>query len=450
MAAAQTPVHPFTSGMADRITAIAQAEVDQGRTAGLAIGVVQDGRVVYSRGFGQANVARKLSAEPSTQFYIAHLTEQFTAGSILLLVQDGKLKLEDKVTKLVPELTVAGDTTIAQLLQQTSGLPQLSRVHSINTDPTRSIKITDLITAVNTLTPEFAPGTKVQYNDLNYFIAGLIVERASGLPLSDFFSARIFQPLFMNSSFYANDTGISPDHAIGYTGAPNALRPAPMWSPSWMLGASGLVSSVDDLAKWDIEMPVLLRVDAVRDMFTPSGAPGAQAYGMGWVVDQRDGLRYIWRNGEISGYHAMNALLPDNHVAVIVLTNTDSLHSADVISPEGLAGEILDIIVPPQNAQMDNTVVTRAQEWLQRLADRNIDRTQLTPEFSTYLTDKLVADSNIRAYGKVENMFPIASWPGAEKGSTVYEFLVRFPHRQFHYKFGLTQQGKIDELLLER
>ncbi len=448
-AAAQTPVHPFTNAMAGRITALGKAEVDGGRTAGLAIGIVQDGRVVYSHGFGEASMERKLDATSSTQFYIAQLTEQFTAGSILLLVQDGKVKLEDKVTKFVPELTVAGDATVGELLQQTSGLPLYTHAKGIDTDPTRSIKLSELIAAVNQMTPDFPPGTKVEYNDFNYFIAGLIVERASGLPLSDFFSARIFQPLYMNSSFYASDNGISPDHAVGYTGSPNALKPAPQWSPSWLLGASGLVSTVEDLAKWNTEMPVLLRVDAVRSMFTPSGAPGAQAYGMGWVVDQRDGLRYLWRDGAISGYHAMNALLPDNHLAVIVLTNTDDFHSPNVISPEALTGEILDVIVPPPTAQMDNTVVTRAREWLDRLADRDIDRTQLTPEFSTYLTDNLVADSNIRQYGKVQNMFPIASRPG-DNGSTIYEFLVRYPHVQFHYKFGLTPQGKINELLLER
>jgi CubicO group peptidase (beta-lactamase class C family) len=446
-ASAQPVSHQFTSSMSSRIDAIGKAEVASGRTPGIAIGVVEDGRLVYARGFGFANAAKHLDVAAATQFYIGSISKQFTAAAILLLVQDGKVKLDDKVTKLVPELTIASSVTIAQLLQQTSGLPNYTRAPGIVADPTRSIKLAALIAAVDKMTMRFDPGTKFEYNNFNYFIAGLIVERASGLPLSDFLQARIFQPLYMTSTFYASDNGISPSHAVGYTGGPHHFTPAKPWDPTWLLGAGGLVSNVYDLAKWDVGMPVLMRVDAVRNMFTASGAPGAQSYGMGWVVDQRNGKRYIWHNGELGGYHSMNALLPDDHIAVIVLANADDISSKGTVAPETVAAQVLDVASPPTAAHLDNAIVARAREWLGRIADRNLDRTQLTPAFSAYLTDQLVSRSNFRALGKIQTFVPVSSTT-EDSGDTTYEFLVRFTRGQFHYRMSLTKQGKIDGLVL--
>jgi len=451
VSAAATPVFAatpaFSPTMAKKIDAIGQAQVTQGLTPGVAIAVVEDGRIVYARGFGYGDIANHRRVGAGTEFYIGGITQQFTATAILLLAQNGKLSLTDKVTKYVPELTIADNVTIAELLQQTSGLPDYTKAPGMTFDPTKPSKLATLLAAVNKMTLASTPGSTFTYNNLNYYVAGLIVERVSGLPLSDDLQTQIFQPLYMTSSFYATDVGISPTYARGYTGSRGHFVRAKTWDPSWMLGAGGLVSNVYDLAKWDIEMPVLLRVDAVRNMFTASGAPGALAYGMGWVIDQRDGKRFIWHNGELGGYHSMNALLPDDHVAVIVLANADSISSQTTIFPENVAAEILDVVAPPRAAHVESTIVTRAKEWLERLAAKNIDRTQLTTAFSTYLTDRLVARANFASLGSVKTFVPIASTNDGQ-GGTVYEFLVRIAHGTYHYKFGVDSTGKIDELLL--
>jgi len=448
-ARAQSAAHTFTPKMAAAISKLAHADVAGGQTPGMAIAVVEDGRWVYARGFGYANLSQKRAVAATTEFYVGALTEQFTAASVLLLVQDGKLKLDDKVTKYVPELTVASGVTVAQLLQQTSGLPDFTHAPGIKFDPAKSVKLADLIAAVDKMPMQFAPGAKFGYDNFNYFIAGLIVERASGLPLSDFLQARIFQPLSMSSSFLAGDTGISPLAATGYTGAPHHFTPVRAWDPSWLLGAGGIVTNVYDLAKWDVGFPILVRDDAVRDMFTAGSVPGVQAYGMGWVIDQRGGKRYVWHNGQVGGFHAMNALLPDDHIAVIVLANADAQRSNEVIAPEYVAAEILDIVAPPSKVHVENLVITRAKEWLGRLADKDLDRTQLTPQFSAFLTDALVSKADFKSFGKMISLVPISSHAG-ENGDTIYEFLVNYPRGQYHYRFGLTTQGKIDELFLTR
>jgi D-alanyl-D-alanine carboxypeptidase len=436
----------LTPAVTDRIDRMAKDEVHAGRTPGIAIGIVEDGRVVYARGFGFATLAKHVPMTPDTEFYTGGLTMQFTAAAILLLAQDGKLSLDDHVTKLVPEFQLANGVTIAQLLTQTSGLPSYASLPKIASDLTRTVKLSDLLALVDGLKPAAPPGAVYANNPLNYMVAGLIVERASGVPLSDYLEQHVFLPLVMNHSFLAGDNGISPTHATGYTRGRQGFDAAPVWDPAWLGGASGLVTTIYDLAKWDIEMPVLLRIDAVRTMFSPTASDGPTHYGMGWVIDRRGGKTFVWSNGEISGYRAMNALLPEQHVGVIVFSNADSFHGS-VTVPEELGARILDILVPPTSAHLDNAIVTRAKDWLERLASRKFDRSELTPSFSAYLSDELVAREDFAALGPVQSIVPISSSSESD-GDTIYEFLVRYTRAQYHYQFEVTHDGKIDGLSL--
>ncbi len=425
---------------------MAEEEIRAGRTPGLAIGVVEGGRLVYAKGFGFAAVSRHLRMAPDTQFFAGGLTQQLTAGAILLLVQEGKVKIDDRIAKYFPKFKLAGDITIAELLTQTSGLPEPQQAPDVSFDLTRQIKLDDLLAAVDKMKPVSDPGTTYSYSLLNYLLAGAIVEQASGVTLSDYLEQHIFVPLVMDHSFLAGDSGISPSHAIGYTRSGRGFRTAPVWGPSWLAGDSGLVSTIYDLAKWDIEMPILLHVDAIRTMFSPSANNGPTHYGMGWVIDRRGGKDFVWSNAEISGYQAFNALLPQQHVGVIVLSNSDSL-SGLVAIPAEIGAHILDLVVPPATSHLDNTIIAQAKEWLDRLASRHLDRSALTPSFSAYLTDDLVAREDLAALGPLQAIVPISS-SAESNGDTLYEFLVRYPHAQYHYKFELTHDGKVNELAL--
>ncbi|MGB8908538.1 MAG: serine hydrolase domain-containing protein [Candidatus Cybelea sp.] len=433
---------PASSAEIDRL---ALDEVHDGRTPGIAVGVVQDGRLVYARGFGFATVTPHVAMTPDTEFYAGGLTTEFTAAAVLLLAQDGKLKLDDPVSKYFPGFKLGENITISQLLTQTSGLPTYPAPGTAP-DFTRSIDVNSVLTAVGKMKPAAPPGSVYANNPLNYLLAGAIVERAGGVPLSDYLEQHIFIPLVMNHTFLAGDSGISPSRATGYTRSRSRFAVAPAWDPSWLNGDAGLVTTIDDLAKWDIEMPVLLRVDSVRLLFTPGTTAGPTQYGMGWVVDRRGGRDFYWSNGEISGYRAMNALLPQDHVSVIVLSNADSLHGPATI-PEEIGDRILDVLAPPKTAQLDNPVISRAKDWLARLAARNIDRSELTPTFSAYLTDELVAREDFAALGTLQTIVPISS--STEKnGDTLYVFLVRYPNSQYRYNFEVTPNGKVDGITL--
>lgn len=422
--------HTFSAGMEHQIDDLGRHLVASHRTSGLAVGVVEDGRIVYAHGFGFADAKRHLRYDPSTQTPVGAISMQFTAAALLLLEQDGKLKLDDRVTKFIPELTVAKGVTIRELLNHTSGLAD----PTAGGDRTHTVKIDALIAAANTLAPVAAPGTQYRANDFDYMLAGTIVERAAMVPLSDYLQQHVFIPMVMNRTLLAGDTGISRDRARG---------DAKLWDPAWLYGGLGAISTIYDLGKWDIDLPLLLRVDAEREMFTASTAPGPQHAGLGWVVDSRDGEPFYWQNAQLPGFSAMNALIPQEHVAVIVLANAGSLRA------EAVANEVLDVVLPPARASVDNAIVARAKEWLERIASKNIDRTQLTPAFSAYLSDDVVARSGFAALGKPVAFVPISS-TAMKDGGTLYEFLVRFPHDEYHYRFGLTKSGKINEILLVR
>ncbi|HEX4013701.1 MAG TPA: serine hydrolase domain-containing protein [Candidatus Cybelea sp.] len=430
----------LTPAISDRIDDLAREQIHGGRTPGLAIGVVQDGRIVYARGFGFGTVGKHVPMAPDTQFYVGGLTREFTAAAILLLSQDNKVALGDKLAKYVPEFKLGAAITVGELLTETSGLPPYTPQ-----DPTKPIKVADVIAEIDAGKPLPVPGSYVD-TPLNYLLAALVVERASGLPLSDYLEQHIFIPLVMDNTFLAGDSGIAAAHATGYTRSGRSFVAAPVWDPSWLGGNAGLVTTLYDLAKWDIEMPILLRVDAVRTMFTPAGSSGPTRYGMGWVIDRRGGKDFVWSNGEISGYRAMSAVLPEQHVGVIVFSNADSFHGAVAI-PEELGARILDLIVPPATAHLENSIVDRAKEWLDRLATGRIERDELTPSFSAYLTDDLIAKDDLASLGPVISIVPESSTTEAG-GNTLYEFIVSYRRAQYHYEFELTPQGKIDGLSL--
>jgi D-alanyl-D-alanine carboxypeptidase len=434
------------SNLSAQIDSIALEQIHAGRTPGIAIGVVEDGRVVYARGFGFASLSPHAPMTPDTEFYAGGLAMQFTSAAILLLAQEGKVKLDDPVSKYVPEFKLGENVTLAQLLAQTSGLPSYSAPPGTSLDQTKTIKLAQILQTVDQMKPVAAPGTAYANNPLNYWLAGLVVERASGVTLSDYLEQNIFIPLIMDHSFLAGDSGISAARASGYTRTGDTFGAAPTWDPAWLGGDEGLVSTIDDLAKWDIEMPILLRVDAVRTIFTPGGNVGPTKYGMGWVIDRRGGKEFVWANGEISGYRAMNALLPEQHVGVIVFSNADSMHGG-VAVPEAIGARVLDVLVPPASNRLDNAVVGRAKEWLERLAAQRVDRSQLTPSFSAYLTDEVVARANFAGLGRLETIVPLSSTTESN-GDTLYEFLVRYPRAQYHYDFEVAPSGKIDGITL--
>lgn len=296
----------------------------QGAVPGASVLVVRDGRAVFRRGFGLANLEAKSPAGAATNYRLASMTKQFTAASILLLAEDGRLTLNDPLRKWLPSLPAAANgITIKQLLTHTSGLVDYEDLMPAGTtQQLHDADVLHLLEAENRT--YFAPGTQYRYSNSGYSLLALIVARCSGKDFATFLRERVFRPLKMHNTV-AFEQGISTvaNRAYGCSLVNNFWTRTDQSLTSAVLGDGGIYSSIDDLAKWDAALydNRLLRADSLRSAFTPAtntDDPAVQ-YGFGWRITGES----LWHSGETMGFRNVIVRFPAHRLSVVVLTNRD-------------------------------------------------------------------------------------------------------------------------------
>jgi CubicO group peptidase (beta-lactamase class C family) len=355
------------------------------------VAVVKDGQIVYLHAYGDARLEPRTAAKPEMRYSIGSISKQFTATAILLLQEQGKLSLDDKVGKFIPDLTGANEVTIRQLLSHTSGYqdywPQ-DYVMPMMLQPVTAQKILD-IWARKPL--DFEPGTKWQYSNTNFVIAGLIVEKASGMPLLQFLQEKVFTPLGMKGVANIDQEKLGDTDPMGYVRyALGPLRPAPKEGKGWLFAAGELAMPAEDLADWDISIidQKLMKPASYREFETEvvlRNGLGTQ-YGLGVGVSPEFGHRALSHGGEVSGFTAENMVFPDERVAVAVLTNQDAA---------GAAGNIARAITPlllvsddPQTAAK----LEQARKIFEGLQHGSIDRSLFTDNANFYFSEQALKD----------------------------------------------------------
>ena len=316
MVAAQ-PQAALSPDLQTQIATIAREALASTGVPSASIAIVQDGKISYLQAYGQARIDPPTPARSDMRYSIGSISKQFTAAAILLLAEQGKLSLDDPVSRFVPDLTRGRETTIRQILSHTSGYqdfwPQ-DYVPPFMLQPITADKILDLW-ARKPL--DFDPGTQWQYSNTNFVIAGLIVEKASGMPLLDFLSKYIFAPLNMRSVMNIDQNRLTETDPIGYLRyALGPPRVAPKEGKGWLFAAGELAMPAEDLAKWDISIinQTVLRPASYREMETEvvlKNGLGTR-YGLGVSVRQESGRRAIEHGGEVSGFTAHNMVFPMN------------------------------------------------------------------------------------------------------------------------------------------
>lgn len=325
-AAAQSPVG--VSRWIDQIF----APYNRPSVPGCAVGVVRDGALVYSRGFGEANLFRHIQNSPTTAFYIASLSKQFTAMSILLLEQDGKLSLADDVRQWVPEVPKLGKITLRDLLQHTSGLRDYYGLLSINGWRANELlaerEFLGLVSRQRAL--NFPPGTEFLYSNTGYALLSIVVKRASGQSLRDFAAERIFLPLGMRNTQYRDDhTSTIDGEAIGYVSQSGGY---PVSIPQLdIVGDGGVFSTVEDLARWDanFDSGTVGGRAGVKRLQQPATLVDGRntGYALGLSVGTFSGARIISHSGAYGGYRATYLRFPDERFTVITLCNVSTMSS---------------------------------------------------------------------------------------------------------------------------
>ncbi len=293
-----------------------------GDVPGAAVLVLCDGAPIVRAGYGVADREADTPATPETNYRLASVTKQFTAASILLLAEDRRLNLDDRVRKWLPSLPEAAETvTIRQLLTHTSGLidyedviPEIFAAQLHDADVLRLLETQDRT--------YFRPGTGYRYSNSGYALLALVVERASGKTFAKFLRERIFQPLGMHNAV-AYEEGISTvnNRAFGYTEEAGRWDRTDQDQTSAVLGDGGIYSSIDDLAKWDAALydGRLLHPSSLQAAFTPATHTYDPAieYGYGWRITGET----LWHSGETVGFRNVIMRYPKRHMTVVVLTN---------------------------------------------------------------------------------------------------------------------------------
>src|SRR5258707_7453576 len=306
------------------------------------VAVVQGGKVAYVKAYGIARLDPAMAAEPGMQYSIGSISQQFTAAVILLLAQDGKLKLDDPVGKYLPRLTRANDVTIRQVLSMTSGYQDFWPEDYVMTSMMKSTNPQQILDVWAKKPLDFEPGTEWQYSHTNYVVAGRIAEIAGCQSLIEQLQDRIFRPLKMTGVFNSDVSRLPANDPTGYyQHALGPLRPAPQEGQGWMFAAGELAMPASDLALWNISMMnrTLLAPASYDAMFTEVKLKDGKGtgYGLGVQVGERDGHRYIEHSGEVSGFVAENIVFPDDKAAVTVLTNEDASSAAGTLGGENAA-----------------------------------------------------------------------------------------------------------------
>jgi len=296
----------------------------QGEVPGASVLVVRDGKPVVRSAYGMANLEDRIRSTPQTNYRLASVSKQFTAASVLLLAQDGKLKLDDRIRKYFPALPAAADDiTIRHLLTHTSGLIDYEDV--MDPADTRQVHDADVLTLLQSQDRTyFAPGTGYRYSNSGYALLSLIVERVSGQRYARFLDDRIFQPLGMRDTV-AYESGVSEvaHRAYGYSFGNGAWKRTDQSTTSAVLGDGGIYSSIDDLIRWDAALydERLLSAQSLRQAFTPATPtddPQVE-YGFGWRITGET----LWHSGETIGFRNVIVRWPQRHLTVVVLTNRD-------------------------------------------------------------------------------------------------------------------------------
>ncbi len=316
---------------------------------GAALAVVRDGKIVKAAGYGQSNVELGVATKPESIFQTGSVGKQFTATAVMILVEEGKIALDDKISKHFPDGPAAWkDITVRHLLTHTSGIPDYTSEKTggavnLRMDYTEA----ELVKKIAGLPLDFQPGEKWSYSNSGYLLLGVLIHNVTGEFYGDFLQQRVFQPLQMTSTRIISEADIVPNRSAGYRLVKGELKNQEWVSPSLNTTADGaLYTNVLDLAKWDAALYTqkLLKKSSFEQMWTPVKLNSGKTfpYGFGWSVADVNGHPLLEHGGAWQGFTTHISRYVDDRLTIVVMTNLDSGHS----NPGKIAQGVAAIYVP--------------------------------------------------------------------------------------------------------
>jgi CubicO group peptidase (beta-lactamase class C family) len=327
--------------LSGQIDQIVETRVKAAPLVGVALAVVHDGELITLRSYGQAQLQPEVPVTPDTRFQIASLTKQFTAAATMLAIRDGKIGLDDPLQKWLPETPDSWPTiTIRQILGHTSGIPDYTTFDGFLELYKQDLPRAEIETRIFAHELTHAPGTAWAYSNSGYFLLGLVLENAWGLPLEDVLTERIFGPLGMTRTLLMRAGAKPEDLAIGYDVGPEGFVPASYNSPSWSFAAGAILSTARDFARWSaaLDTETLLTTEEKQQLWTPTRLADGTAteYGLGWMLKAGPAGRHlVYHRGNKPGFSATIVRLAEDRLSVIVLSNRTEGESSQLANDIG-------------------------------------------------------------------------------------------------------------------
>jgi CubicO group peptidase (beta-lactamase class C family) len=301
------------------------AEMQRQHIPGASLLVAHNGTIVKAKGFGLSNVELQVPVKPETVFQSGSVGKQFTATAVMMLVEEGKVRLDEPITTYLKEGPAAWQkVTVRQLLSHTGGFSDYPKGFDFRKDWTED----ELLKTIEGIPLAYEPGTKWSYANLGYATLGILIHRVIGEFYGDFLQERIFQPLGMNTTRVINEADISPNRSAGYRLVKGELKNQEWVAPTINTTADGsLYFSILDLAKWDTALYTekLLKRSSLEQMWTivklNNGQPNSGHYGFGWFIENFHGHRLIQHDGAWQGFETNISRFVDDQLTVVVLTN---------------------------------------------------------------------------------------------------------------------------------
>ena len=444
---------------AQPLTPTEQAAIDRGVMAvlgetdapGASIAIVRDGAIVYEHAYGKGRITPDTAAASSMRYAIGSVSKQFTATAILLLSEEEKLSLDDKVAKWFPELSRASEISVRQLLSMTSGYQDYWPQDYVMPELQRPVTAEAIMQRWAGKALDFDPGTKWQYSNTNYVIAAAIVERVAQTGFMDFLRKRIFAPLGMSSvtDIDAGPLGAGDAQAL-LRNALGPLRIAPKEGAGWLFGAGQLAMTAHDLALWDLAIikQSVLRPESYKTQQTNVllAAGTATGYGLGISVGTTGGRRRLSHGGAVSGYTTNNVIYPDDRAAIVVFTN---IYPGAADAPGEIGDRIASVIFTQTGAAHDEARES-ARKIYEGLMKGTIDRALLTPSANAYFTAEVLADyaASLSALGA-----PTEFASGSQSlrgGMTIRNYRIRAGKVAISLTTMTLPDGRLDQYILER
>jgi D-alanyl-D-alanine carboxypeptidase len=431
-----------------RIDSIVQQEMKARGAPSVSIAVVKNGEIAYTNAYGMARIDPSLPAKPSMRYSIGSVSKQITAAAILKLAEQGKLSLDDKVARWLPSLTRANEVSVRQILNMTSGYQDFWPQDYVMPPMLKPVTAQAIVDEWAKQPLDFDPGAKWQYSNTNYVIAGMIIEKASGMPYVDFLRQHIFTPLGMTSVMITDEGALGPGDPERYERfGLGAARVAPKEGRGWMFAAGELAMNAADLAKWDISVikQSILTPRSYHEQQTSAILADGRAtgYGLGTDVGSFQGHRVVQHDGEVSGFLTTNAIFPDDSIAVVVFANLFATDATEVI-----AGRIEELLFSATDAATDRAVA-QTRTVFQGLMKGHVDRALFTANQNAYFSDVAIKDfqGSLGSCGTVTEVRQVST--SLRGGMTYRGYHVRCGKQNYGVSTYVMPDGKIEQFIVK-